>query len=171
MTSSRGEFKRAFLDVEEAFRAGDVPKLLAFLKEPAGAAAPGLTIRGVAARRLGKLRALVAVDGLLPLVSDHDFDVRIAAIDSLARIADGRAANVLVDRLGSAEHPAEIVALLRAIASTGGLSTDNPVVHRLAKIPNRRVRNALEDATGRSARSLLAGRGQDVSTDSEQRQH
>jgi len=125
-------------EVLAARRAGDVTRLVHLTDDPEQTS----DIRSFAARSLGKLRNPLSVDSLIAAIDDANFDVRAAAIVSLRKIGDGRAAQPLATRLGNATDDAEIVILLKALRALGARPAPEDV-ERIEKNPNARVRRAL----------------------------
>jgi len=133
-----GSDREGMKEVLAARRAGDVTRLVHLTDDPEQTS----DIRSFAARSLGKLRNPLAVDSLIAAIDDANFDVRAAAIVSLRKIGDGRAAQPLATRLGNATDDAEIVILLKAPRALGARPAPEDV-ERIEKTPNARVRRAL----------------------------
>jgi hypothetical protein len=112
MRRSGREVTAAITEINAAARRGDVDALVVHLRNQAGSR--GLTARGWAARRLGRLRAEPAIPALGGLLHDDDPDVRVTAVEALSRMPDSEAVR---DSLASALDDGD--ALVREHAATG----------------------------------------------------
>jgi HEAT repeats len=100
MARPRSDHPEAIEEVFAARRAGDVGRLVR-LMQGEGEASDNF-VRTFATRSLGSLRNPLAVDPLIAVLDDPNFDVRAAAIISLRKTADRRAAQPLATRLSEA---------------------------------------------------------------------
>src|SRR3954463_14676692 len=106
-----GSDREGMKEVLAARRAGDVTRLVHLTDDPEQTS----DIRSFAARSLGKLRNPLAVDSLIAVIDDANFDVRAAAIVSLRKIGDGRAAQPLATRLRHRTEHGGIGVLMNAV--------------------------------------------------------
>jgi HEAT repeat protein len=104
-------------------------------------------VRARAAMLLAHAEPDRAITGLLVALRDPVPSVRLAAAESLQRLADERAVPALAARLGSEGRPRVVTALLVALARSGGPYVARRVVPYLEH-PGREVRAAAAAALG-----------------------
>lgn len=96
-------FEAAVLRVRRLSRSRDAPALIAELTSTLER--PGLTVRAIAARHLGKIRAPQAVEYLIAMLQeDHDPDVRMTAAYALGEIGRSDASHALISALADSDH-------------------------------------------------------------------
>jgi HEAT repeat protein len=120
------EFERYSKKIDELTRQGKINELIEELHNPARLST--LTVRQLAARSLGRLRAAEAARPLAATLSDADENVRFRAAQALGLV--GSSDRVVLDSLArAAEHdPSELVRAF-AIQSLGQIGDPRVVPH------------------------------------------
>jgi HEAT repeat protein len=144
------------MDVLRMRRDQDVGGLVRYLTEMSADEGSGLTVRAAAARALGKLHAVPAIDGLVTLLADPDLDVRLAAAKALGAIPSRSSVPALEKFVDAAHTDAERIIAMEALASLGGVDTPSETVSALSRDPNKRVASAARRAlSGEPKRKLF----------------
>jgi hypothetical protein len=146
-------------DIDRLARAARTPKRKVLPVEPQ--VAPHQDVRRFAARVLGDLARAEVAGELATALKDRDTEVRLAAGDSLARIAErgvalpNEAIDALLQALGEADRDTRLF-VIRALGAAGGPGTARVLVDQI-----RDEDNFIRAETVRAV-SRLGGVGPDV---------